>query len=151
LQVLVKQLDMEDDVEISFSQEGLVMRLAEHALFDLGVASLSATAMPLLDKIGAIISRIPYSVRIEGHTDNLPISTVMFPSNWELSTARAVNVLRYLIKTHNISPSRLSAEGCGEYQPLYPNDTPEHRAQNRRVEIIFVKNNPEAVPPEVDG
>jgi chemotaxis protein MotB len=151
LQVLVQKLNLEDDVKVSFSQEGLVMRLAEHAIFDLGVARLSSTAMPLLDKIGAIISRTPYSVRIEGHTDNIPINTTMFPSNWELSTARAVNVLRYLIRTHSISPLRLSAEGFGEYQPLYPNDTADRRAQNRRVEIIFIKSDPEAEPPGVHG
>jgi chemotaxis protein MotB len=92
----------------------------------------------LLQKIGAIISKTDYLIRIEGHTDNLPIHTALFPSNWELSTARAVNVLRYFIKEHNIDPRRLAAEGFSEFHPLAANDRPENRAKNRRVEIIFI-------------
>ncbi|MEJ2101338.1 MAG: OmpA family protein [Desulfobacterales bacterium] len=114
------------------------MRLSEHALFDQGAADISVDALPLLDKIGAVISKTEYLIRIEGHTDNLPIHTELFPSNWELSTARAVNVLRYFIKNHNIDPRRLAAEGFGEFHPLVANDSPENRAKNRRVEIIFI-------------
>ena len=138
LAILVTQSKLEDDVSISFSSEGLIMRLATHALFDMGVADLSMEARPLLAKIGAIISKTSYRVRIEGHTDNLPIRTERFPSNWELSTARAVNVLRYFIENHGVPSQRLSAVGFGEYHPLVSNDTPQHRAQNRRVEIIFI-------------
>jgi chemotaxis protein MotB len=115
------------------------MRLSDHALFDLGVAHLSAEAMPLLTKIGEIIAKTTYLIRIEGHTDNLPIHTEQFPSNWELSATRAVNVLRYFSEAHQISQERLSAVGFAEYHPLMPNDTAGHRAKNRRVEIIFIK------------
>lgn len=151
LEVLAEQLDLEDDISISFSREGLIMRMAEQALFDLGVATLSPEAMPLLEKIGAILSRTAYFVRIEGHTDNLPIHTEKFPSNWELSTARAVNVLRYFLEIHKISPERLSAVGFGEYQPLVSNDDPQKRSKNRRVEIIFIKKDPENTLFEVEG
>lgn len=137
LGVLVGELNLENEVHLSLSSKGLVMRLADRALFDLGVADLSPKALPLLEKVGAIISKTPYLVLVEGHTDNLPINTPRYPSNWELSTARAVNVLRYFIDNHQITAQRLSAVGFGEYQPLVPNDTIEHRAQNRRVEIIF--------------
>ena len=129
---------MQDEIYLAFLGEGLIMRLSEHALFDQGSADISAEALPLLDKIGAIISKTAYLIRIEGHTDNLPIHTELFPSNWELSTARAVNVLRYFIKNHNIDPQRLAAEGFGEFHPLVANDSPENRAKNRRVEIIFI-------------
>jgi chemotaxis protein MotB len=78
-------------------------------------------------------------VRIEGHTDNLPVHTLRFPSNWELSTTRAVNVLRFFRKYHDIQANRLSAVGFAEYRPLVPNDSVAQRAQNRRVEIIFIK------------
>jgi len=139
LEVLVGQSDFDDEISISYSPEGLVMRLADYALFDLGVADLSPEAMPLLEKIGAIIANTSYFVRIEGHTDNLPIHTEQFPSNWELSTTRAVNVLRYFSEVHRISQQRLSAVGFAEFQPLVPNDTADRRAQNRRVEIIFIK------------
>lgn len=139
LEVLIGQSSFNDEISLSFSPEGLVMRLADYALFDLGVADLSPEALPLLKKIGDIIAKTSYLVRIEGHTDNLPIHTRRFPSNWELSTTRAVNVLRYFRKNHEIQAHRLSAVGFAEYRPLVPNDSAAQRAQNRRVEIIFIK------------
>jgi chemotaxis protein MotB len=108
-------------------------------LFDLGDAQVTADAATLLNKVGAIISQTNYEVRIEGHTDNLPIRTDRFPSNWELSTARAVNVLRFFVEKLNIPARRLFAVGFGEFQPRYPNDTEEKRSLNRRVEIVFMK------------
>jgi chemotaxis protein MotB len=115
------------------------MRLSDHALFNLGEAEISVAAIPILKKIGSIVAKTDYLVRIEGHTDDLPIRTVAFPSNWELSTARAVNVLRYLTEKFSLSPQRISAVGFGEYQTVAPNDSPANRAKNRRVEIIFSK------------
>jgi len=138
LEELAQQFHLQDEISMAFIGEGLVMRLSEHALFDLGAADISVDALPLLKKIGAVISKTDYLIRIEGHTDNLRIQTALFPSNWELSTARAVNVLRYFIKNHNIDPQRLAAEGFGEFHPLVANDSPENRAKNRRVEIIFL-------------
>jgi len=138
LEELAQQFNLQDKINLAFTHEGLVMRLSEHALFDLGAADISVEALPLLQKIGAIILKTDYLIRIEGHTDNLPIHTALFPSNWELSTARAVNVLRYFIKDHNIDPRRLAAEGFSEFHPLAANDRPENRAKNRRVEIIFI-------------
>ncbi len=78
-----------------------------------------------------------YSLRIEGHTDNSPIRTSRYPSNWELSTSRAVNVVRYLLDKRVIAADRLLAAGFGEYKPIFPNDTLENRARNRRVELLF--------------
>lgn len=139
LEVLVGQSAFDNDVSLSLSSEGLVMRLSDYALFDSGVADISPEALPLLGKIGEIIAKTNYQIRIEGHTDNLPIKTERFPSNWELSTTRAVNVLRYFRKYHEIPANRLSAVGFAEYRPLVPNDSETQRALNRRVEIIFVK------------
>jgi chemotaxis protein MotB len=93
----------------------------------------------LLNKIGLIIAETPCNVRIEGHTDNFPIHNVKYPSNWELSTARAVNVLRFFIENANIPAEKLSAVGFGKYHPVVPNDISANRAKNRRVEIIFIK------------
>ena len=138
LEQLAQQFHLQDEVHLAFIGEGLVMRLSEHSLFDVGSAEISVEALPLLEKIGAVISKTAYLIRIEGHTDDLPIHTALFPSNWELSTARAVNVLRYFIKNHNIDPRRLAAEGFSEFHPLVANDSPENRASNRRVEIIFI-------------
>lgn len=139
LKTVIKSLGLEKDVSFSASEKGFVMRLSDTVLFDIGVAGISPAAAPLLKKIGVIISKTSYPIRIEGHTDNVPINTSRFPSNWELSTARAVNVLRYFIEKEKMSMGNLSAVGYGEFQPLFPNDSPEHRARNRRVEIVFAK------------
>lgn len=139
LERLSDRFDLKDELEVLFSKEGLVMRLSELTLFESGVATISPQALPLLEKIGAIIAQTQYLIRIEGHTDNVPIHTFLFPSNWELSTGRAVNVLRYFIEHHQIDAQRLSAEGFGEFQPLVANDTAENRTKNRRVEVIFIR------------
>ncbi len=139
LKALADRLNRKNDIVVAFSPKGLVMRLSDKALFDAGKAAISPPAVALLQKIGAIIAQTDYEVRVEGHTDDVPIQTAQYPSNWELSTARAANVLRYLIETYPISSKRLSAVGFGQYQPLVPNDSPMHRARNRRVEIVFLK------------
>ena len=139
LETLSDRFNLKNEIDLLFSREGLVMRLSENALFESGVASISPQALPLIEKIGIIIAKTTYLVRIEGHTDDDPIHTTLFPSNWELSTARAVNVLRHFIEHHQIDSQRLAAEGFGEYHPLVANDTPENRAKNRRVEIIFIR------------
>ena len=77
-------------------------------------------------------------MRVEGHTDNIPIQTARFPSNWELSVARAVNVVKYFAEVSNIDPQRLSAVGYGESRPVVANDTPANRMKNRRVEILLI-------------
>jgi len=139
LEMLSDRFNLKDEIELLFSQEGLVMRLSEHTLFESGAASISPQALALLEKIGVIVAQTNYLIRIEGHTDDVPIHTAIFPSNWELSTARAVNVLRYLIEHHHIDSQRVAAEGFAEFQPLVANDTPENRAKNRRVEVIFIR------------
>jgi len=101
-----------------------------------------------LDKIAPLLIESHRHIRIEGHTDNLPINTRDFPSNWELSTARAVNVVKYLIEKHNFSPYILSAAGYGEYRPIAPNDSARNRALNRRVDIIILKSASEASEPK---
>ncbi|UCD77834.1 MAG: OmpA family protein [Desulfobacterales bacterium] len=148
LQTLAEHRKLEQDVAVDYSSKGLVMRLSDHALFDLGAADISPKAVPLLKKVGAIIAESPYEIRVEGHTDDLPIKTARYPSNWELSTARAVNVLRYFIETYGISSKRLSAEGYAEYQPMVPNNSVENRAKNRRVEIIFLNTESKDYPTE---
>ena len=127
-------------LELEATDRNLVMRFRDRLIFDLGVARISDEAKPLLAVIAEELKRFPdYPVTIEGHTDNLPILTPEYPSNWELSVARAVNVLRLLVETHNLPSERLSAAGFGEYRPLAGNDTPEGRSRNRRVEISIQK------------
>ena len=141
LELLSDRFNLNDEIKLLLAKEGLVMRLPEHTLFKSGVASISLEALPLLEKIGLIIAETDYLVRIEGHTDNVPIHTARYPSNWELSTSRAVNVLRYFIGQHQIDAQRLSAEGFGEFHPIASNDKVENRSKNRRVEVIFIRSN----------
>jgi chemotaxis protein MotB len=143
---LAYQFNLENGLNLAITREGLAIRMSEHTLFGLGSADIAAEALPLLQEVGAIISKTAYQIRIEGHTDNLPVHTERYPSNWELSTARAVNVLRYFVKNHNVDPRRLAAEGRSEFHPLFANDTPQNRAKNRRVEIIFIKKEQPKAP-----
>ena len=138
LETLINNLGLPKEINSFLADKGIVMSLSDTVLFESGVAGISEEAIPILEKVGSIITKTTCDIQIEGHTDNLPIKTGMFPSNWELSTARAVNVLRYFLEKANISSVRLTAVGFGEFQPLLPNDTLEHRAKNRRVEIVFV-------------
>lgn len=127
--------------EVSVKEEKgkLTITMLDKILFDSGKAKIKKEAMPILDKLAGILKE--YSERefvIEGHTDNVPISTTLFPSNWELSARRATNVLQYFVVQQKISPKRFSATGYGEYKPVADNSTVEGRAKNRRVEVILL-------------
>lgn len=140
LKTYTRELGLEENVSFSSTEKGLVMRLSDNILFGLGKAEISPEGVPFLRKIASLFAKTSHAIRIEGHTDNLPIHTKAFPSNWELSTSRAVNVLRFFLKEGGHSLERLSAVGFGEFQTIAPNDTPEHRVKNRRVEIVLTKD-----------
>ena len=125
-------------IEASITESGVIISLEGSVAFEPGVADIHPRVFPALEGIGKLINKIPNAVRVEGHSDNAPIHTQMFPTNWELSIARAVNVTKYLIEHANVSPLRLSAVGYGDSKPLLPNDTEKHRAKNRRVEIVLL-------------
>jgi chemotaxis protein MotB len=125
---------------LDFTLEGrglVVTVLSDAVLFDPGAATLEGGGMTVLGIVAEALKMIPNDVVIEGHTDSRPISTSRFPSNWELSTARATAVLRFLAGT-GIEPSRLSAMGYGDTRPVGDNATAEGQAKNRRVEIIVL-------------
>ena len=114
--------------------------MKEKVTFMPGEVDVLEGSQHLLDRIAEIINRYPaYLVEISGHTDDVPIRTPLYPSNWELSVARASSVLKYFIHTHSVDPSRLSIKGNADKKPLTSNDTPENRARNRRVEIRFIQ------------
>lgn len=127
-------------VQVNMEERGIVIRFVEGVLFDSGKADIKPEAKKILNDMAPILKRMNHQLRVEGHTDNRPINTKQFPSNWELSTARAVNVVRFFIEQHNFSPYIISAAGYGEYRPVAPNDTQEHRALNRRVDIVILKS-----------
>jgi chemotaxis protein MotB len=134
----IKQAKAEGMIETEVTASGLHIRLGDNVLYDLGKARIKPSAYPILREVAALIREESNDVYVEGHTDNIPISTAKFPSNWELSTARAMSVVKYLYKVEGISASKLAAVGHGEYRPLVPNTTRENRSRNRRVEI-FIK------------
>jgi chemotaxis protein MotB len=118
----------------------MVVELAENILFDSGRADLKEDGQVALAEVAEVLETIPdRNFQIAGHTDNIPINSRRFPSNWELSTARAVTVTRFLAE-QGMPRERLSAAGYAETQPVASNDTPEGRAQNRRIEIVLMPN-----------
>ncbi len=126
-------------VRISEDSRGLTVSLAEAGFFDPGSAVMHPKALPTIDRIAATLRPLAYNIRVEGHTDNTPIHTAQFPSNWELSTARATFLLQYLISNAAaIPPVRLSAAGYGEYRPVAGNETVEGHAANRRVDLVVL-------------
>jgi chemotaxis protein MotB len=118
--------------------DGLVISLREFGFFDSGSATIKPEALPALDRIASILSIRTCQLRIEGHTDNIPIHTAQMASNWELSTARATELVRLLIIRHRFAPDRLSAAGYAQYHPVASNLNAQGRAQNRRVDIVIL-------------
>ncbi len=132
----VKREQLEDAIKVKVTDEGIAIKIADPVGFDVGEADIRTELDPVLREIVKVIDKVPENqVRVEGHTDNTPIHTRQYPSNWELSAARALNVVKYFHKRGGIDPARLSAVGYGEYRPLAPNTTPENRRKNRRIEI----------------
>jgi len=150
---VVESSGLKGAVEASIDERGLVISIKDSTFFDLGKADLKPRSIEILNKIGVVLKDLPNQIRVEGHTDDLPINTSQFPSNWELSTVRATTVVRYLVEKVGLPPNKMSAVGYGEFRPLYPNDTEEHRARNRRVDIVVLleeasKGEPFIIPVE---
>lgn len=133
----VLENNLEKFVSTKITQkEGLIVTFSEKYMFDSGKADIYPEAKLVIKNIAALLLDEPNRISIEGHTDNTPINTAEFPSNWELSTKRATNVLKYLLEELKFDPKRLTAAGFGEWHPVAPNDTPENKAKNRRVDLI---------------
>lgn len=143
---LVKQ-GAQNKVNLTITRRGLIVSLKEAGFFDSGQAQIKQSAYELLNTIAEVMTQYNNPLRIEGHTDNAPISTAQFPSNWELSTARATNVLKYLLKYYDAEPEKISATGYGEFRPVADNSTPESRAKNRRVDMVLLSGEGERGEP----
>lgn len=130
---------LSENVVILQQERGLVISLKDTLLFSSGSAVLTPQAREIIYAVGKTLTSIPNYVRVEGHTDNLPIHTAQFPSNWELSVLRATNVAHVLIEQSGLDPERVSASGYGEYRPLVPNTDAHSRSMNRRVDIVILK------------
>lgn len=128
-----------ENMSVDRTSEGLIIRLTDQLVFTSGSEMLSKGSIPVLDKISKTLNKLPGRIRIEGHTDNVPITSKRFRSNWELSSARAMSVGRYLMDRGKVQPSKVSLAGYGEYKPIVPNNTSANRKRNRRVDIVFMK------------
>ncbi len=134
-------------VSVQMQERGLVISLQDTVLFDSGSAALTPDAGNIIAEVGKEIQSLQNFILVEGNTDNLPIHNAEFPSNWELSSVRATNVVRELILC-GVAPERLSATGYGEYRPQMPNDSDEHRQMNRRVDIVLLRTMYSKVEPQ---
>lgn len=128
----------EDKVKLTVNGRGLVISLKEAGFFNSGSAEIQSSSLPMLEEVAKSIREYANDVRIEGHTDNVPVKSRIFLSNWELSTARAATIVHYLTDTLHFAPARLSVIGYGEYRPIDDNATEVGRAKNRRVDIVLL-------------
>lgn len=128
-------------IKVKTIKEGVSVTLGENLLFKTGIAEIEEKNRPALKLLSSAFQKTDTRIRVEGHTDNVPINTPEFPSNWELSTARAVNVVKYFISEGGILPERLSAAGYADSRPLFQNVTDYNRGINRRVEVILILKN----------
>jgi chemotaxis protein MotB len=138
LQQYINQNKLNASISLTDMQEGIKITLKESISFDSGSDQLKSDFIPILSKISGLLKTVDHSIIIEGHTDNQPIRSSRFPSNWELSGARAASVLHFF-HNRNIDPNRLSYTGYGEFKPIQPNNSSENRAANRRVNIIILR------------
>ena len=129
-----------DKVEVEVTARGLVISLKEAGFFDSGSAVVKPAAYALLSEIAQVLQPYSNPISFEGHTDNIPIKTAAFPSNWELSSTRATNLAHHFIEAHEFSPQKFAVTGDGEYRPVMSNDTDEGRRQNRRVDIVLLSD-----------
>lgn len=146
LKDIIAEMGLVSKVQINYESEGIVLSFQDTILFNLGSANLTPEAMNIIEKVTEILAKAPLRIRVEGNTDDLPIRTAQFPSNWELSVARATSVVRVMISNPRMEPGRISILGHGEYRPAAPNDSPENRQLNRRVDIVILRGGETTVP-----
>jgi len=132
---------LDGQILVSCDEDRIVIRLADNLVFPSASADIRPEARPLLSIVAAAVNQTENEIRVEGHTDNIPLATEKYPSNWELSSARATAVLRVLTEELNVDPARAFAAGYGEYRPIASNLTPEGRALNRRADIVLLYPN----------
>ncbi|WP_028307496.1 flagellar motor protein MotB [Desulfitibacter alkalitolerans] len=138
----IAENDLQEVVEVRFEKRGIALEIKDRILFDSARADLKPNAREVLKKLAPLLQELPYMTSVEGHTDDRPINTRQFPSNWELSVARALSVVRYFIDDLNMEPKRFAIVGLGEYHPIAANDSPENLQLNRRVIIVINAEDP---------
>ncbi|MBC7341265.1 MAG: OmpA family protein [Clostridia bacterium] len=142
LRAYLAEHGLQDQVFVTTTSQGVIISFTGSVLFERGQAVVRSSSLPILKKIGDYLRQIPNYIGVAGSTDDLPINTSQFPSNWELSVVRATTVIRFFTETTGLKPERFIAVGYGEYHPLFPNTSEEERRKNRRVDIIIYYDNP---------
>jgi len=135
---VLKSNGAQDKASVQITKRGMVVSLKEAGFFDSGSADVKPSSMALMDVVAKALAPFSNPIRVEGHTDNIPISSPAFKSNWELSTSRATNVVRTLTEGYGFPPQTISAVGYGEFRPIADNNTIEGRMKNRRVDIVLL-------------
>src|SRR5277367_4244718 len=143
LQSYITSQSLQKSVQTKITRDGkkrelVITLLSDKQLFDSGKADIKPFTKKILDEVYKQLKTRQNEVRVEGNTDNVPIANEQFPSNWELSAARATGVARYFVEDDGLAARRISALGYGEYRPKFPNDTPQHQAANRRVDVVIL-------------
>ena len=141
LNAVISEEGLDDEIGAEIDGRGVIVRINGQVLYQQGDSSLKPASDAILARIAALVRGTRHRVMIEGHTDDIPIQTARYPSNWELSTARAIAAMRFLVD-HNVDAERVGVAGYADQRPVAPNDGPENRATNRRVEFVFIPETP---------
>jgi len=139
IQDLINRMGLNENIKVIDEKTMIILRMDSGILFDTGSAELKSSARPIIEKIGEILKAVDTEILVQGHADDRPINTPEFPSNWELSTKRATNVVKFLIDKCDIDEKYLTATGNGEFKPIAPNDSEYNRQKNRRIDIAILK------------
>jgi chemotaxis protein MotB len=135
---LIEKNNYSSSIRFEENERGITVHILEDIMYDPGKAELVENSKHVLKNLAVILRELPNDIRIEGHTDNTPINTPLYPSNWHLSVARATSTAYYLMEYEKLNPDKISVVGYADVKPIALNDTPEHRAQNRRVDIVII-------------
>ncbi|MCU7497128.1 MAG: OmpA family protein [Ignavibacteria bacterium] len=138
LQNLLDENKLNNSIRLDENERGITIHILDDILFPSGTSELNDSSRTILMKIAALLKNLPNDIRVEGHTDNIPISSPSYPSNWHLSVSRALNTAYHLIKNEGLSPDKVSIVGYSEYRPVTTNSTLEGRRSNRRVDIVIL-------------
>ena len=136
---LINKYHYNESIRLDENKRGITIHILDDILFNSGSANLTGGSLLVLNRLASILKELPNDIRVEGHTDDVPINTSSFPSNWHLSVARALNTAYFLIHNEGLTPDKVSIVGYSEYKPIDSNNTPAGRANNRRVDIVIIK------------
>ena len=139
MESLIIDFGLSEWITVLDGETAITLRINSIVLFDSGSADIKGAGREVLVKTGNFLRVLERPIVVQGHTDSVPIKSMLFPTNWELSTKRATNVVLFLIENSGLDPTKLTATGNGEFQPISPNDTEENRTKNRRIDVVIAK------------